>query len=501
MALPPGRSARYLNRQGADRGTQAGRYAAQPVFPNECFGMDDTSRTKTKAFVVAGTHSGVGKTTVTLALLRAAHRRGLACQPFKIGPDFIDAAYHEEAAGRPSINLDLWMMGAETVKGSFARYSVSVDIAIIEAMGALYDGENGTERGSAAHLSKLLNVPIILVIDIWGMTRSAIPLLNGFLSFDRDLTFAGFVMNRAGSARHAAMVEEALPEALRRLSLGYILRRNELEIPERHLGLVTVQENPQVAEARRAALDSAGAGLRIDGLLPQPRSGEAVTSRRHSVADRTKRARIAIARDSAFAFYYHENLALLEDAGAELVPFSPTSDPSLPPDVVGLYIGGGFPESFSIQLSANSTLINQIRELAAEEMPIYAECGGFMYLGRSLTTAMQPVASMVGVFGIDAIMDPEHLVIRYVSIRTLLDSPLGPAGTVARGQEFHQSRIIGTRAGRAIYHVTATSGEQYQEGELAGCALGSYVHLHFSSNPRLCHSFVERCAAWRGSRI
>src|SRR5215211_8957570 len=197
--------------------------------------MTTSSNANTHAFIVAGTHSGVGKTTVTLAMIRAIRRCGLSVQPFKLGPDFIDTAYHSEVAGRGSINLDLWMMGVENVRHTFASFAEGADVAVIEAMGALFDGENGTERGSAAHLAKLLNVPVVLVIDIWGMTRSAIPLLEGFFSFDSALTFAGFVMNRAGSVRHAQMVQDALPALLQKRSLGHILHRRALAIPERHL--------------------------------------------------------------------------------------------------------------------------------------------------------------------------------------------------------------------------------------------------------------------------
>jgi cobyrinic acid a,c-diamide synthase len=457
--------------------------------------MSASSTVKSSAFIIAGTHSGVGKTTVTLALARAIIRAGLSIQPFKIGPDFIDTAYHGESAGRDSINLDLWMMGAEHVKSTFSRFSAGADVALIEAMGALFDGEDGTERGSAAFLAKLLEVPIILIIDIWGMTRSAVPLLEGFLSFDRDLKFSGFVMNRAGSARHAQMVYQALPQSLQTLCLGHILRRDALEIPERHLGLITVDENVARAEARRAALDAAGVGLRIEHLLPSPRRHDVTTVKARLSSD-IDRIRIAIARDPAFCFYYSENLALLEDAGAELCPFSPTSEPSLPSGVGGIYIGGGYPESFLNALASNFALKEQIRALAARGMPIYAECGGFMYLGRTLTIADRSAAPMVGLFPLDTLMDPEYLAIRYVTVRTIADSPLGPAGTTARGQEFHQSRIISPPSGTPMYQVTAMSGEQYEEGQLCSSAVGSYIHLHFASNRSLPRNFVENCTAW-----
>jgi cobyrinic acid a,c-diamide synthase len=459
---------------------------------------DVTSSSKPPAIIVAGTHSGVGKTTVTLTLLRAFVSAGYSVRPFKHGPDFIDTAYHGEVAGRNSINLDLWMMGTENVKRAFERYSADADIAVIESMGALFDGEDGTERGSAAYLSKLLDVPVVLVIDIWGMTRSAVPLLQGFLSFDKALKFAGFIMNQAGSARHADMVYAALPPELRKLCLGHVLHRDALHIPERHLGLVTLEENQVEAGVRRVALDNARSGLNLSAILPRKEPSDRL--QRAETPAGIRRTRIAIAQDGAFCFYYAENLSLLEQAGAELCPFSPIADVSLPPDIAGVYIGGGYPESFLDALCSNVAMREALRESAAREMPIYAECGGFMYLGQTLTGADRQSASMTGIFPIDTIMDPDHLAIRYVTVRTIVDSPLGPTGIEARGQEFHQSRIVGSPSGKPIYEVTSTTGQQSFEGMLAGAAVGSYIHLHFSSNRELPRHFVESCAAWaRGS--
>ena len=456
--------------------------------------MTARSNKNPTAFMVAGTHSGVGKTTVTLTLLRAVLAGGVSVQPFKVGPDFIDTAYHREIAGRPSVNLDLWMMGPESVQSAFDRFSANADVAIIEAMGALYDGEDGTERGSAAYIAKLLDVPIVLVIDIWGMTRSAIPLLQGFMSFDPDLRFAGFIMNRAGSVRHADMVLEALPPDLRKMSLGYILHRDSLSIPERHLGLITPDENAAGGKQRLASLDAARSGLDIGGLLPTHRV--ALSRPMEPEPPVSRRVRIAIARDQAFTFYYLENIALLEEAGAELCPFSPISDSSLPDDIAGVYIGGGYPESFAEELASNAAVTRQLKMLADRGMPMYAECGGFMYLGRTLERPAELKQPMVGVFPLDTIMDPEHLAIRYVSVRTLSESPLGPAGTLARGQEFHQSRIVGGSTEPSLYEVSSSSGEVFREGMLRDGAMGSYIHLHFASNLDIPRNFVDSCNLW-----
>jgi cobyrinic acid a,c-diamide synthase len=445
-------------------------------------------------FVVAGTHSGVGKTTIFLALLRAFISRGLSVQPFKIGPDFIDAAYHAEIAGRPSINLDLWMMGAKNLRQTFRRFASTADLALIESMGALYDGQDGTKIGSAAEVARMIDLPVILVIDVWGMTRSTAALLNGFLAYDRGTNFVGFVMNRAGSARHAGMVLKALPRRLRNLCLGYVLHSNNLFIPERHLGLVTVAENKASSRKRISELDKAGVFLDIQRLVPLLR--RTPTQSRPSVATTSQPVRIAVARDSAFTFYYEENLESLRQAGAELCEFRPTEDAKMPAGVAGVYIGGGYPESFSAILATNGKMKAALRSSSKLGMPIYAECGGFMYLGRRLKDFSGENRSMVGVFSLDTVMDSAYLAIRYVEVRTIMDSPLGPAGTVARGQEFHQSRVV-RASGTALFHVRTQNGQEYEDGLLRDGTVGSYVHLHFASNPSIPANFVQRCRQWR----
>jgi cobyrinic acid a,c-diamide synthase len=450
---------------------------------------------ETDAFIVAGTHSGAGKTTVTLILLRALAARGLELQPFKIGPDFIDTAYHTDITGRLSINLDYWMMGAENVRRSFQRFHAAADLSLVEGMGALYDGENGTERGSAAALAKLLGLPVILVIDVWGMTRSAAALLDGFLRFDPDLQIAGFVMNRAGSVRHAQMITDSLPPHLRELSLGYVLHRDALAIPERHLGLLTVEENAADRDSRNALLLAAAGGLDLDRIAPAPRARPAPVAPLLAAPAAGARVRVAIARDAAFCFYYAENLELLEEAGAELCPFSPIAGETLPPGVAGVYFGGGYPESFAARLAENRELAAELHTRAAAGMPVYAECGGFMYLGRTLTGFDGVAQPMAGLFSFDTLMDPAYLAIRYVAVRTEVDSPLGPAGTEARGQEFHQSRIAAPTDLPALFRITNDDARPVS-GLLSGGTAGSYIHLHFASNPAIPRHFVERCRRW-----
>lgn len=447
-----------------------------------------TPESATPAVVIAATHSGAGKTTATGVVLRALRRTGLIVQPFKIGPDFIDAGYHTEATGRPTINLDPWMTGREGVRSSFHRWAAHADISVIEAMGALYDGEDGTERGSAADIAKLLGLPVVVVLDVWGMTRTTAAILEGLRGFDPDLDLAGCILNRTGSSTHERLILDALPDHLQPMVLGSIRHQSDLEVPERHLGLVTVEENPVATADRESTYERAAHFLdirRLEQIARTAHPPSPVAPNRSRSRRRQAEARLAVARDDAFCFYYEENLCILQDAGFEIVPFRPTSDSELPPAIDAVYLGGGYPESFAGALASNTELTAQIRARALDGTPIYAECGGLIYLGRSLTGFDGQRHSMADVLPLDIIMDPNHLAISYVEVCTTRPSPLGPAGTTARGQEFHQSRIIHADIEPDLYDITTSAGLHRRAGYLRHNVVASYVHLHFGSNPAL----------------
>jgi cobyrinic acid a,c-diamide synthase len=481
------------------------------------------------AILISATHSGAGKTTVTGVLMAALRRRWLSVQPFKIGPDFIDAAHHAEVCDRPSINLDTWLQGEDGMRRSFERWSADADIAVIEAMGGLFDGVDGTGRGSPAELAKLLGVPVVVVLDVWGMTRTAAPILRGLRDFDPEVRIAGCVLNRVGSPGHAAMVVDSLPEDVRGLVVGSVAASEDLTIPERHLGIVTVQELGASAAARAQARERAGSDLDLDRIIElaagserppgmsgpapvhpstrpstrPPRTGDEPSrladalpqpEREASAGERGERLRMAIAQDEAFHFYYEENLELLREAGFELVPFRPTTDSSLPPDVDIVYLGGGYPESFAAELATSESLAAELRERVTSGLPIYAECGGFIYLGRSLTGFDGETHAMAGVLPLDFTMDREHLSIAYVTATTAADSPLGPAGTVARGQEFHQSRITASPTAPAepdLFNLTRHDDRRSRTGLARPNVAASYVHLHLASNPTVATNLAR----------
>jgi cobyrinic acid a,c-diamide synthase len=456
------------------------------------------------ALIISATHSGAGKTTATASIIRGLRHLGLRVQPFKLGPDFIDPAYLAEAAGRPTVNLDLWMMGDEGMRRSFRRWSNDADIAVVEAMGALYDGEDGGESGSAAAVAKLLGLPVLVVLDAYGMTRTTSAILLGLREFDPDVRIAGCILNRVGSDAHGEMISSALTEEQRELVVGTIQREDALDIPERHLGLLTATENQGDVKLREQAQLRAGAGLDLKRIAAI--AGTSIPGDRPAMvasdppACPRPRTRLALARDAAFCFYYEENLRLLAEAGFELVPFRPTQDSALPDDVDAVYIGGGYPESFAAELSANTSLTADLRQKATQGVPIYAECGGLLYLGRSLTGFDGARHAMSGLLPLETRMDSTYLAISYVEARTRLDSPLGAAGIVARGQEFHQSRIVGGELRPTLYELTASRGPARRDGFLRGSLAASYVHLDFASCPELTTNLAASALAARRRR-
>jgi cobyrinic acid a,c-diamide synthase len=449
------------------------------------------------AVVVAGTHSGVGKTSITLGLIGALRRRGLTVQPFKIGPDFIDPLHHQHASGRPPRNLDGWMLPPQANRDRFALATADADAAVIEGVMGLFDGSEGrSDRGSTAEMAKLLELSVVLVVDASAMARSAAALIHGYATFDPGLRIAGVVLNNVGGEAHAAIIRDAVADSVP--ILGALPAVPDLAMPERHLGLHLPHE------AAAGYIDQLSAlverHLDINALLAacvtdRQASGTAPTARFGSAtsAPAPPALRIGLARDAAFCFYYADNLELLEQAGASLVEFSPLSDP-LPADLDGIYFGGGYPELHAGALAGNSPTRDAVRAFAAAGGPIYAECGGLMYLAQSLELDGM-VYPFCGVLPFSTRF-PAPLTIDYVKVTTL--GGLFGESRAARGHLFHRSEIIGEPGGaRCCYRVETSQGTQTLEGYQVGNVLASYAHLHFASEPALAAAFVERCRAFR----
>lgn len=461
--------------------------------------------------VVAGVASGVGKTIVTLGLIAAYRRRGLAVQPFKVGPDFIDPGFHERVSGRPSYNLDGWMCGRERVLETVARHGREADLVIVEGVMGCFDGFDATsETGSTAEVAKWLDAPVVLVLDASSQARSAAAVVLGFERFDPGLRVAGVIANRVAGARHARWLEEAIARRCRAPLVGAIPTDAALSMPERHLGLVTAVESALGDEQRTRLADVVEVAVDLDRLLDLAGEG-GVASRGDPVATsatrvrtdsgvrtgKAPRVRIGVARDAAFQFYYAENLDRLRAAGAEIVSFSPLRDPWLP-DVDGLYLGGGYPELHARRLSANVPLRDAIRDFVLADRPIYAECGGLMYLAEWLEDMEGVPHAMVGLLPARVRMQPRRMTLGYTEVEFTRDTPLGPAGVVSRGHEFHWSTLDPVPASvERVYRATRPGDPVAAEGYLVHRALLSYVHLHFASSPRLADGFVDACAGSR----
>jgi cobyrinic acid a,c-diamide synthase len=449
-----------------------------------------------RILVVAGVSSGVGKTSITLGLLEALRRRGLVVQAFKVGPDFIDPGLHAVVSGRPSYNLDGWMCGRQRVLEVVSRVARGADVAVVEGVMGCFDGVNGaTEDGSTAQIAKWLDAPVILVLDAAALARSAGAVALGFERFDPALRVAGVIANRVGGATHARWVFDALRATCRAEPLGAIAGARELAMPERHLGLHTAAEGTLTAELIGRLGNAVEQGIDLDRLLalaaPVSIAAGACASRG------PRRARVGVARDAAFQFYYAENLDLLREAGAEIVEWSPLTDREAP-EVDGLYLGGGYPELHAAALAGNASLRKSVRRAAEAGRPIYAECGGLMFLAESLEDVAGRVHPMVGLLPGAVRMREHGLTLGYAEVTLTAPTLLGPAGSVVRGQEFHASTLgpLTATVTRA-YRVRSPGGDERLEGYAVGRTLMSYVHLHFASNPGVAAAFVDACTSAR----
>jgi len=435
--------------------------------------------------------------------MAALKRRGLTVAPFKVGPDFIDPGHHTKLTGRISRNLDGWMLPEDYNLKNFRRSVAGVDMAVVEGVMGLYDGYDGkSEAGSTAQMAKLIGLPVVLVVDAASMARSAAALVQGFENFDPDLQFVGVIFNNLGSAGHLQYLTDALVENVRMPCLGGILRNNQVAIPERHLGLVTEDEHILTAERSAQLADLIENHVDIKRLLerlevhPVPTAAE-------PAGDRDARVRIGVARDKAFCFYYQDNLELLEKAGAQIVQFSPVDDLDLPPDLDGLYLGGGYPELSARTLSENTSMRSAIQMLSRQGLPVYAECGGFMYLCAALTDLQGREYPMTGCFPFRARMSERLRALGYREVTLAHDTILGNAGLVIRGHEFHYSAIDDNTASGidTVYTVTKRASSQKLAGGFqVNRTLGSYTHLHFGSCPAAASEFINTCRQYRHER-
>jgi cobyrinic acid a,c-diamide synthase len=446
--------------------------------------------------VVAGTASGVGKTTVATGLIAALRARGLAVQGFKVGPDYIDPGFHSLASGRPGRNLDAYLCGPELIAPLARHGSAGAEISVIEGVMGLFDGASGQgELASTAQVAKLLGAPVLLVLDAAAMSRSVAAIVHGYRDFDRSLDLAGVVLNRVGSERHELLLREAI-EPLGVPVLGCLRRDERMAVPERHLGLVPAGERAAENRAMLGALAEAlERSVEVDAVLDLARrapelSGPAWSPEPAQTVEGG--ARVAIAQSQAFSFHYAENLELLRAAGAELVPFDPLREESLPEGTGALLLAGGFPEVFAAELSENAALREEVAAFARSGRPVLAECGGLLYLGAELDGR-----AMCGVLPVKGEMK-RRLSLGYREATVAAPSPCFEAGERFRGHEFHYSGIEPAASESPAWKLAA-GGAEWGEGFVSGGVHASYLHLHWAAHPEIAHRLVA--AARRGATV
>ncbi|HET9516755.1 MAG TPA: cobyrinate a,c-diamide synthase [Actinoplanes sp.] len=443
--------------------------------------------------VVAAPASGHGKTTVATGLLAAYAARGTAVAGFKVGPDYIDPGYHALAAGRPGRNLDPVMVGEQLIGPLFAHGAAGAEIAVVEGVMGLYDGRVGAgDTGSTAHVARLLDAPVILVVDAAAQGRSVAALVHGFRSFG-DVRLAGVILNRVGSDRHADLLREACEEVGTPV-LGVLRRAAAVAAPSRHLGLIPAAERHAEAVASVAALAALVAdGVDLDAVAALARTAPQLSAEPWSpAAEEPVRGRpvVALAGGPAFSFGYAETAELLTGAGAEVVTVDPLHDEKLPAGTAALVVGGGFPEVYADRLAANEPLRIAVASLAAAGAPIVAECAGLLWLGKTLDGA-----GMCGVLDVDAVMTPT-LTLGYRDAVAMTDSPLAEAGTRITGHEFHRtavlprSGLLQSPAGGAAWAWRDADPEGFATARLHA----SYLHLHWAARPGIARRVVAACA-------
>lgn len=461
-----------------------------------------------KKIVIAGVASGVGKTTVSGAVIYSLKKKGFSVQPFKIGPDYIDVSYHSLLSGRLCRNLDVWMMRTSGVLDSFNESCVDADIAVIEGVMGLFDGVSGRDDfGSTAHVARLLDAPIILVIDAAKSARSIAALASGFIHFSKSLKFKGIILNNVAGQRHATFIKEAFSNKIKTPIIGMIMRNDEITMEERHLGLIPASELDDTKKGAMIRSASYVADyINVDTLVAASDQPGNSSSLRKSVNRAAGDLKIAVALDESFNFYYADNLDALRKQKINLVFFSPIHNRGLPRDISGVMLGGGFPEVLADRLTRNHSMKNSILKAAEGGVPIYAECGGMMYLTRSITGTYPRSAkilddysskvkthTMVGLFEADTVMD-QKLTLNYTEA-TCSGSFFSRIGNV-HGHEFHYSKIQDLPSdARFAYTLRRGAGiDKGKDGLVAENCLASYMHIHFADSRlarRLAESFMK----------
>lgn len=434
--------------------------------------------------------------------------KGYKISPFKVGPDFIDPGHHTQIAGKTSINLDSWMLTRQYNKEIFHKNARGSDLAVVEGVMGLFDGYDGlSEAGSTAQMAKWLNLPVVLLVSAKGKARSAAAIVKGFEDFDKDLTLAGVIFSKTGSHRHYDYLKKAVEQNCRTKCLGHMPKDESIVMAERHLGLVTADEQAMSQDIRSRLCAMVRDHIDMEALInslesfdiPQGQELSGVSTRPDEI-----NPVIAVARDKAFCFYYPDNLDILKKSGASLIEFSPLDDDRLPENIDGIYLGGGYPEVHAAELSKKTGLLDEIKKNSKDGMPIYGECGGFMVLCKTLS-GMEGAQSysMAGCFDFDVRMSKRLRSLGYREITLTRDTIIGQKGMKLRGHEFHYSSLQNPEMDAAadVYQVTSRDGQVISlKGYQKFNTLGSYLHVHFGSNEACAEEFVKACKRYKDQK-
>ncbi|MBZ4645464.1 MAG: hypothetical protein JG777_953 [Clostridia bacterium] len=456
--------------------------------------------------VIAGAQSGAGKTTISIGLMAVLAKRGLKVQPYKVGPDYIDPAYHTHVTGNKCRNLDSWMLDENTIRYLFNRNSRQADVSVVEGVMGLYDGF-GTEKdsGSTAHISKIINAPVILIINGNGISSSAAAMVMGYKHYDPDVKIAGVIINKVSGQKHFELLKTVIEKDTGIPAVGYIPNNSEISLSSRHLGLVPSVEMDDLNSKIKKIRCLVEQYVDIDKLIEISHHVSKIDEFKNPVESMQKmnQVKIGIAWDKAFNFYYHDNLELLEQLGAELVYFSPMNDDKLPEGIDGLYLGGGFPEVFAAQLEQNQSMRLSIKQHIESGLPVYAECGGLMYLTKSIEDFEGKKYQMVGVIPGCSKMTGKLQRFGYVNVELNRDCIIGQKGLKFRAHEFHRS-IVDAKGVECCYNVSKMRDggllSTWQCGYAMHNVVAGYAHVHFWSNPAVAQHFLASAQTYEFSR-